>query len=75
MKLACFNDFGVLIDPDFKAHCDKIHKEVVTFLTANKTEITIADLMILERSYKFEVSSAFAHVILDRQIHKRKHGS
>jgi hypothetical protein len=66
-----FNEYGVMIDEDCKSHDDKIYNDIRNFLKSN-TEISIRELMILQRHYSVMIDNVFCSIILERQVHKRK---
>lgn len=72
MGTNCFNEYGVLVDEDFENHASKIYEQIMAFLIAESSEITISDLMLLQRYYIGTIEGAFAVKILERQIKKRK---
>ncbi len=72
MTTNCFNEYGVLVDDDFKDHANKIYEQIRAFLIAEESKLTISDLMLLQRHYIGTIDAVFASKILERQIKKRK---
>ena len=62
-----FNKYGVIINDDFNKYEDELTDNLRSFLESN-SEITIKDLMILQRHFSMAVDSVFSFMILEKQI-------
>jgi len=69
--MSIFNDYGVLINDDILSNVNKTFDTLRAFL-ASEPELTLQELMILERCFHGSVSGAFADRILRQAVFKRK---
>lgn len=70
--MSIFNEFGVIKRNNyFDYHMDKIAGEIESALISDGVDLTIPDIMILQRHYDMLVANVFSSYILRRQEERR----
>jgi len=66
-----FNEYNVLVNKEIKKQADSIYDDIRSFFL-NKPDLTITELMLLQRHYEGMISGIFADRILQKQLKLRK---
>jgi len=68
-----FNEYGVIKRNNFfDYHMDKTAKDIREALLSDADDLSIPEIMILQRHYDMTVANVFSSYILRRQVEKRK---
>ena len=72
-KMSIFNEFGVIKHNSFfDYHMEKTADALQSALLSDGIDLSIPEIMILQRHYTMAVQNVFSTYILRRQVEKRK---
>ncbi len=71
--MSIFNEFGVIKHNHyFDFHIDKTADSIQAALLSDGVDLSIPEIMILQRHYTMTVTNVFVFYILRRQVEKHK---